>query len=121
MSLRLLADIDSVVGKVTNPLPPAYKTVVGANGGLILFFSNVLRLVFVVAGIFAFINFIVAGYQYMSAGGDSKAITAAWSRILNSLLGLVFIVGSFAAAALMGQLFLGDWSAILSPSLYGPK
>lgn len=120
----LVENIDDVVGKITNPLPPAYKNIAaggGSQGGLILFFSNVLRLVFVAAGIYAFINFIIAGYEYMTAAGDTKALTNAWARIWQSLLGLVIIVGSFAAAALMGQLFFGNPTAILNPKLYGPQ
>jgi len=113
--------MDNIVGTVTNPLPGAYQNIAGANGGLILFFSNVLRLVFIVAGIYAFLNFIVAGYQYMTAGGDSKTLGAAWARIWQSLVGLIFVVGSFAAAALLGQLLFGSPTAILSPSLYGPN
>jgi hypothetical protein len=76
--------------------------------------------VFVAAVIYAFINFIIAGYQYMTAAGDSKSLSAAWGRIWQSLVGMIFIVGSFAMAALMGQLFFGDPRAILSPKLYGP-
>ncbi len=115
---------DDIIGTVTNPLPAQYKNIIGAagaGGGLILFLSNILRLVFVVAGIFAFFNFIIAGFQYMNAGGDSKSVSAAWDRIYQSLLGLVLIVGSFAIAALMGQVFFGSPSAILSPSIYGPN
>jgi hypothetical protein len=82
--------------------------------------TNILRLVFVVAGIYAFINFILAGFQYMGAGGDAKAMNAAWSRIWQSMMGLVLIVGSFALAALFSQLFFGDASFILNPKLYGP-
>ena len=85
-----------------------------------MFMSNILRLVFVVAGIFAFFNFIIAGFQYMNAGGDSKSLTAAWDRIWQSLIGLVIIVGSFAVAALIGQVFFGRPEAILSPMIYGP-
>lgn len=118
--LALASDIDSVVGKVTNPLPSAYKNISGSPGGLILFFSNILRLTFVIAGIYAFINFIIAGYGYMSAGGDSKAIASAWARIWQSLVGLVIIVGSFAFAALLGQVLFGDPTYILSPTIYGP-
>lgn len=113
--------MDNIVGTVTNPLPGPYKTLVGANGGLILFFSNILRLVFVVAGIWAFINFIIAGYQYMTAAGDTKSLSAAWGRIWQTLVGMVFLVGSFAVAALMGQLFFGSPTAILSPAIYGPR
>ncbi len=114
---------DDIIGSVTNPLPAQYKNVIGSgsSGGLILFLSNVLRLIFVVAGIFAFFNFIIAGFQYMNAGGDSKSLTAAWDRIWQSLVGLVLIVGSFAAAALIGQVFFGKPDAILNPMIYGPN
>lgn len=120
--MKLLAQVTDVVGTITNPLPGAYKNVAGTgNTGAIFFLSNILRLVFVVAGIWAFINFIIAGFQYMTAGGDSKALTAAWGRIWQTLVGLIFIIGSFALAALVGQLFFGDPNAILSPTIYGPQ
>lgn len=115
--MGLLAQAGNIVGTVTNPLPGGYKNIAGGVG---LFISNILRLVFVVAGIWAFINFIIAGFQYMSAGGDPKALNAAWARIWQSLIGLVFVVGSFALAALIGQLLFGDPSAILNPVIYGP-
>jgi hypothetical protein len=107
---------DDIVGKVVNPLPGAY----GQIGGLVIFFSNLLRLVFVIAGIFAFINFILAGFQYMMAAGDGKALSSAWSRIWQSLVGLVIVVGSFAMAALLSQLIFGDPTIILNPKVYGP-
>lgn len=88
--------------------------------GLIQFLSNILRLVFVVAGIYAFINLIIAGFEYMTAAGDAKKLTAAWSRIWQSLLGLMIIVGSFALAALFSYLIFGDAGFILNPKIYGP-
>ena len=114
---------DDIIGTVTNPLPAQYRNAVGggSGGGLILFMTNILRLVFIVAGIFAFINFIVAGFQYMNSAGDTKSLTAAWNRIMYSLVGMVVIIGSFAMAALMGQVFFGSPSAILSPMIYGPN
>jgi len=109
-----------IVGNITNPLPDVYKSVTGTPGGLVLFFSNVLRLVFLAAGVYALINFIIAGYQYMNSAGDSKILLAAWNRIWQSLLGLVIIVGSFALAALFGYLIFGDAGYILNPKIYGP-
>ncbi len=106
---------DSIVGSVTNPL--RYGSV---TQGLVPFFTNLIRLMFVGAGIYAFLNFIIAGYQYMSAGGDTKALSAAWARIWQSLLGLIIIVGSFALAALFGYLIFGDAGFILNPVIYGP-
>ncbi|MBL7159551.1 hypothetical protein ISS85_03680, partial [Candidatus Microgenomates bacterium] len=39
-------------------------------GGLILFLNVILRLMFVGAGLFAFFNIIIAGFQFISAGGN---------------------------------------------------
>ncbi|KKU88051.1 hypothetical protein A3A64_04665 [Candidatus Gottesmanbacteria bacterium RIFCSPLOWO2_01_FULL_48_11] len=116
------ADPAELFGTVQNPLQTAegrgYPGL--AEGGLTLLFSNVLRLIFVAAGIYALVNFIMAGFQYMNAGGDSKAMTAAWDRIWQSLLGLIIIVGSFALAALFGYLIFGNANYILNPTIYGP-
>lgn len=113
-----LAQASSVVGNVTNPLS-SYPSL--AQGGLTQFFTNMLRVFFVVAGIVAFLNFIIAGFQYMTAAGDAKALQAAWDRIWQSLLGLILIVGSFALASLFGYLIFGRADFILNPQIYGPK
>lgn len=119
---QVYAVASDIVGSVDNSiLPSVYQNAIGSPGGIVLFFSNVLRLVFVGAGIYAFLNLIVAGFQYMSAGGDTKALGAAWARIWQSLMGLVLIVGSFALAALFGYLIFGDPGFILNPQIYGPQ
>ncbi|MBI4062643.1 hypothetical protein HY410_01860 [Candidatus Gottesmanbacteria bacterium] len=112
-----LAQASEIVGSVKNDiLPSVYRPLTG----LTLFLSNILRLVFVGAGVYAFVNFVIAGFQYMNAGGDTKLLGAAWARIWQSLLGLLFIVGSFALAALFGYLIFGDAGFILNPRIYGP-
>lgn len=111
--------VPDIIGNIKNPLELSYGSAIG-NQGLIKFFTNIVRLMFVVAGIWAFLNIIVAGFEYISAGGDSKKLTAAWSRIWHSLMGLVIIVGSFALAALFGYLIFGDAGFILHPTIYGP-
>lgn len=104
-------------GTLKNPLS---KGALGPSGGLINLLNNILRLVFVGAGIYAFMRIIVAGVSFISAGGDAKKIEQAWANIWQSLLGLIIIVSSIALAALMGLLLFGDASAILSPKVYGP-
>jgi hypothetical protein len=117
----LAQNASNLIGSVDSPLPAAYKGVTSAQGGgLILFITNIIRLLFVGAGVFAFINLIIAGYQYMSAGGDAKAIGNAFARIWQSLLGLILVAGSFALAALFGYLLFGDAGFILNPKIYGP-
>jgi len=109
--------VSDIIGPIESPMKNTYGNV---TTGLVPLLTNVLRLVFVVAGIFAFINLILAGFQYMSAGGDAKQLTAAWARIWQSLLGLAIVVGSFAIAALIGGIFFGDPTIILQPRIYGP-
>ena len=97
--------------------PPGVVRYDPGAGGLINFLNAILRLVFVGAGLFAFFNFIIAGFGFISAGGDPKAINNAWNKIWQSLLGLLIIVGSFVLAGIFGWLIYGDPTAILQPKI----
>lgn len=114
-----------IIGKV-DPVNTPYCSITGqcpdggVGGGLNLLITNIIRVFFVIAGILALVNFILAGFQYMTAGGDSKQLEQAWSRIWLSLVGLVLIVGSFALAAVFGYLIFGDPLFMLQPKIYGP-
>lgn len=94
---------------------------VDINAGPIKFANNVLKLIIVGAGIFTFFNIIIAGYGFLSAGGDTKKVEQAWNKIWQSLLGLAFVAGSFVLAAIFGWLIFRDPRAILSPQIYGPN
>lgn len=97
---------------------------VGAHGagpeGLISLINAILKLLVVLGGIWALINIIFAGYGFISAGGDPKAIEKAWAKIWQSLIGLLFIAGAFVIAAVVGQIIFGDARVILNPGIYGP-
>ncbi len=108
-----------IVGSITSPLEGGYSSVEGGAVGL--FITNVLRLFFVAAGIMALLNFVLAGFSFINAGGDSKKVEAAWTKIWQSLMGLVIIVGSFAIAAIFGQLIFKNPTFILNPVIYGPN
>lgn len=115
----------SIFGDIKNPFEKInpgspYATGVGPNFGLIRFLNNILRLLFVVAGLYAFLNLIIAGFGFISASGDPKKISNAWAKIWQSLVGLLIIVSSFVLAAIFGQLIFGNPGAILNPQLYGP-
>lgn len=118
-----------IFGDIKNPFSTyfgadKYAGGIGEAGkvfGLIVFLNNIIRLLFVLAGLYAFFNLILAGLGFISAGGDPKNISSAWAKIWQSLLGLLIIVGSFVLAAIFGQILFGNAGAILSPQLYGPK
>jgi hypothetical protein len=119
-----------IFGEIKNPFRPKSEGGLGVSPyageigsetfGLLAFLNNILKLVVVIAGIFAFFNLIIAGYQFMTAMGDPKGITNAWNKIWQSLIGLVIVAGSFALAAIFGWLLFGDATAILKPQIYGP-
>jgi hypothetical protein len=113
-----------IFGTIENPFSKlgvtGYAGEPGPNFGMIRFLNNIIRLLIVIGGLFAFFNLIIAGYGFLSAGDDPKKMGAAWSRIWQSLIGLLFILGSFVLAGIFGYLLFGDASAILNPKIYGP-
>ena len=98
-----------------------YGDLTTSGGGILALVTNVIRLMFVMGGVWALFNIIIAGYMYMNAGGDTKALNAAWAKIWQSLLGLVLLTSSFAIAGLFGYIIFGDAGFILNPKIYGPK
>lgn len=111
MSISIL----TIIGPITNPLPK--------YGGLeqaTLFLSYVIRLLTIGAGLFAFINFVIAGIGFIGSAGNPEAIQKAWAKIYRSILGLSVVVLSFAFAGLLGLILFGDAGAILKPTIYGP-
>ena len=81
--------------------------------GLQVFLNNIVQILIVAAGIYAFFNLILAGYGFMSAGDDPKKISAATRKIWQTLLGLTIVAGSFVLAALFGQVLFGAPTALL--------
>ena len=114
---------NDIIGEIKPPswLSKHGATEVGENFGLINFFSNALRLLTVVAGLWGVLNLILAGYGFISSGGDQEKIQSAQSKIWNSLIGLIIIAASFTIAAIIGWIFFGDAGIILNPKVYGPS
>lgn len=110
-----------IFGPIKNPLekyggvaPEAGKT------GLVGLLNNILRLIFIVAGLFALFQLIFAGFEFINAGGNPEAVNKAWSKIWQAVLGLMIVIVSFLIAMLMGQLLFDNPRAILEPQIYGP-
>lgn len=83
------------------------------------FITIILRTLIIGAGVYALFSFIIAGYTFMSAGGDSKKVEAAWARIWQTILGLAFAAGAFVLAGLVGWLLFRDPTAITGFKIFG--
>ncbi|MCL4338410.1 hypothetical protein M1271_01840 [Patescibacteria group bacterium] len=114
----ILAACDPAIGCIT---PPSFiQSGIDSTGkltGMLIFLNSLLKLVFIIAGLWGFINLIIGGFGFMTAGGDSKAIGKSWERIWQTFLGLLIIVSSFLLAAIIGMLLFKNPTAILQPQL----
>jgi ABC-type uncharacterized transport system permease subunit len=103
-------------GQITQPVQTARF---GGDPGAA--FGNILQLVFNVlimaGGVWALLNFILAGYAFLAAGDNPKGVESAWAKIYQTIIGLVFLVGAFLIAGVIGLLVYGRADALLKPSL----
>lgn len=107
----------SILGQpIKNPVT-SYGSV---NTGLPSFITNVITVIFAAAGLYAFFNLMIAGFTYITSGGDTKKIEAATASINMSLIGLVVMVAAAAVTGVVSYLLFGSATAILSPSIKGP-
>ena len=85
--------------------------------GIILFFSNLIKLIAIIAGLWAMLNFILAGFTYVTSAGDPGKIEKIGSKLTLSVVGLGIIVASYTLAALIGLIFFGDATFIINPKI----
>jgi len=107
----------SSLGAVTPPSGSLLEQYQGQSG-LIYILNQVISLLYIVSGLFVFINFILAGYQYLAAKDDQAKIKAAGDRILYSLIGLLLVVASFVIAAVLGYVLFKDASTLIRPTFW---
>jgi len=112
---------ESPFGPINLPEQIEEKYPGGVQGGAIGKFLNIIfQSLVVIAGIYAVINLILAGYAFMSAGDDPKKVAGAWAKIWQTLMGLAFAAGAFVLAAIFGQLIFGDYMFLLKPTIPTP-
>jgi len=92
----------------------------GSLEGFPTFINNILKFLIVGAGVYSLFNLVLAGYAFLSASDDPKKITAAWSKIWQTLLGLAVAAGAFVLAAIFGKIIFNDPSALLQIKIFGP-
>jgi hypothetical protein len=104
--------------------PPAgvkkYQDIQGVGpdqSALIIFLSNLIQIATIVAGIWTMINFILAGWIYITSGGDSSAHEKVSTKMINSVMGLVIIALAYTIAGILGYLIFGDAGYILNPQV----
>lgn len=114
---------DTIFGTIERPAGVAqFDSLTGAEDGigLIIFISRLIQIGTIVAGIWVMLNFILAGYDYITSAGDTGAAKRVTDRITMSVIGLLIIVAAYSLTAIVSLLIFGDASYILNPQICGP-
>lgn len=93
---------------INNPVVTGFanKNPEDAPGLFANFFSALIGLLLALATLWAFVNLIQGGLQWISSGGDKTALENARNRIMNAILGLFITFAVWAVYILVLQ-FLG--------------
>lgn len=76
--------------------------------------SSIVGALTIFASIWFLFMLLFAGYEWISAGGDSKKIASARDRITHAFVGLVIVVGSWSLLAVAGQFF--GFNTLINPT-----
>lgn len=76
----------------------------GALSGVETFISHVLGLITVVGSVFFIVNFFLAALSWLTAQGDSSKIQKSRDQMIQGVVGLVIIVGSYGIIGLIGTI-----------------
>ena len=105
-----------IFGKI--PLPEPLTNFGDVDeGGVGKLLNVIFRTIVAVSGVYALINLMIGGYEFMAAANDPKKVAGAWARIWQTFLGLAVTAGAFVLAAIFGQIIFGDATFILNPPI----
>jgi hypothetical protein len=123
MKTPFLAQANIQIGNITGigPLGSNQTTPMNAFTQFEIVISNIIGLLTLLAGLYFFFQLIIAGYNYISAGGDKGQVQAAQKKITNNFTGLIIVVAAYLITGIIGR-FLGiqflNFSTIINNSLH---
>lgn len=104
MNKEYLAQID-----FQNLIPAVFPNVTGlpakTNATIADLLSLVLQYVYIIAGIILFFFLVIAGFSYLTAGGDAKKIESAKGKIGSALTGFIIIFIAYWLTQLVELIF----------------
>lgn len=73
--------------------------------------GKIIGLTLTLAALAAFFYLLIAGFQYITAGGDAGKATAARTGIVNALIGIIVILVAYVILRYVGTGLLGSGTA----------
>jgi hypothetical protein len=87
-----------------NPTGEAVSRPMGFAEDLGSYINAILSLVIVVSLLLVFFNFIMAGFQWITSGGDKGKTEEARNKIVNAVIGILIVSSSFAVAGFVAYI-----------------
>lgn len=82
---------------------------------LLDYVSSIIGIMTIFASIWFLFQILYAGYEWISAGGDTKKIADSRSRFTHAFMGLVIVVGAWSLLAVAGQFF--GYNTLVDPDV----
>lgn len=101
----------------TQVTPPANLPIsTNPTQDIVMFLNLILKVVFVIAGIWSLWNFISAGFKMISSGGDAKVLGTVQNQFIWTIIGIAVMISSVIVAGIIGIVAFGKWDAIINPN-----
>ncbi len=109
---KLLALSNTTIGNIKESCEgfgPLCSLVESGEGGINAIgkaVSLIVGLITITAGIYFMIQFLIGGFEWLSASGDKAKLTKAQDRLVHAIIGLIVVVAAFGIATIF-QTILG--------------
>lgn len=77
--------------------------------------STIIGFITVIAGIFFMLQFMISGFEYLSAAGDKNKLQSAQHRMMYAVIGLMVIVSTYAVTTMMAEILGFDSFLLRNP------
>ncbi len=98
-------DVKDIFGTVSPPpeLRPFLDQDKTGAAGISLFLSNLITLIYSIAGVALIFMLIWGAFEWLISGGEKEKIASAQKRITSALIGIALLAIAFAVLALIGE------------------
>ncbi|NMC35869.1 hypothetical protein GYA49_02375 [Candidatus Beckwithbacteria bacterium] len=66
-------------------------------------FSIVVSFMTILTGLFFIIHFVIGGFTWSTAGGDSQKVETAKTKMTNAAIGLIIVIASYSIIYIIGK------------------
>lgn len=94
--------VEQIIGQIT---PPPQVQALGVGGaGIGRFLGNLVRIIFLFAGIVAIFMILISAFQMITSGGDKEAVAKARGRLTYAIIGLTLLALTFVIINVISRL-----------------